>query len=232
MSSLQKLHAYAVQCVTCRPAVLLHYFGESLVQPCQACDVCVAGAKQRVWHDVTSEVVESLAAAAKGCEHSEAWGYSKCRKQRATGVHAAADDGGCAARNAAGASACTLESSKNASGMGEGQRSHLFWRGRTVLFILSRVCRSAPRSSQVTRHPRTDAQPRRAWPRAPLIACIVQPLDAAFHRRQLDINWRFSALSPIFAPYSAHLPRADYFRLQLRVTAKRAGCRGSCVHGV
>jgi hypothetical protein len=129
MSSLQQLHAYAVQAITCRPAVLLRYFGEDLQRPCQVCDVCLAGTEAREWRDVTSEVVEALAAAAVGGEHLQTWSYAKCKRQNAPASQAAAQlkesPSGANAHEMGGAS----EPSKAMCASKEGQRTYLFWRG-------------------------------------------------------------------------------------------------------
>ena len=124
MSSLQKLHAYAVQSTACRPAVLLQYFGEALERPCQVCDICLIGTKERMWHDVTSEVVESLAAAASGFEQSKAWGHSKCKRRNAAAQTSVPVSG-----ITAGTLGCVSESPNQTSGSEATQRSHLFWRG-------------------------------------------------------------------------------------------------------
>lgn len=144
MMSLQKLHAYAVQSTACRPAVLLQYFGEALERPCQVCDICLAGTQERVWHDVTSEVVESLAAAASGFEQSKAWGHSKCKKRNAA-AHASVPVSGIAA-GAVGAS----EPLNQPSESGATQRSHLFWRGWHSHSQSSTLHRSALRTLRFT----------------------------------------------------------------------------------
>jgi hypothetical protein len=83
IASLQQMHAYAVQRLSCRAVFLLHYFGENLSIPCNNCDVCAAGAKSQVWHDVTDEVVQTLVMASRGAEQLRAWGLSMCKRQKA-----------------------------------------------------------------------------------------------------------------------------------------------------
>jgi hypothetical protein len=95
------------------------------VRPCHTCDVCLAGDKELEWHDVTSEVAEALAAAARGAEQSQAWGHAKCRKPNAAAMQAAAQ-GGAASHVTADAHGSSSAVSKAA---GASQRTHLFWRG-------------------------------------------------------------------------------------------------------
>jgi hypothetical protein len=232
MSSLQQLHAYALQPHTCRPSVLLHYFGETLQHPCQTCDVCMAGVKGWEWHDVTSEVLEALKAAALGAERSQVWGSARCKRQNAAPAAAAAAAATAAAAAAAAGQVLHANSAAShltagvvnpGSGSGEGARSYLFWRGGFVhLARMSHVTRHASRVTRhtlhVTRHtshvtPRPRPQPCCPWP-PPAASPLFLSLAARRHWQHFNSLWHCSTLFPCPPAPSRPCPSSSNFRAQ------------------